>query len=318
MKPNIVVLDGGLANPGDLDWGSIARQGQLTVYDQTRPEQIVDRTRNADIVIVNKVRLGPGQFNSLPELKLICLLATGYDNIDIAAARQRGIVVCNAVGYAVSSVAQHVFALVLSVYNRVYEHNASIQKGEWSNREWSYSLTPLRSLEQKTMGIYGFGKIGKKVAAIAQSFDMTVIAHHSHPERDATEKVEFVSLEELFRRSDIVTLHAPLSTSNEKVVNSILLQLMKPGAMLVNTGRGGLINEDQLRSYLIDHPGNMAVLDVLSQEPPSKNHPLLGLENCIITPHNAWASRTARASLIKIVSRNISSFLSGAPTNVVH
>lgn len=317
MKPHIVILDGELANPGDLSWDHLDALGKLTVYDSTPAEKVIERGEDADILIVNKVKLGQDQLEQLSSLKLICLLATGYNNIDIDAARKYGITVCNAVGYADASVAQHVFAMILSIYNRVSEHNQSVQKGEWSSKQWSFSLYPLCSLNRKTIGIYGFGKIGQKVAEIAKGFDMKILSHHKHPKRDATPGVRFVSLEELFEFSDIVTLHAPLTEENYQVVNQQLLALMKPDAILVNTGRGGLIHEKDLHYHLKSRRDHYALLDVLSEEPPPEDHVLIGLDNCIITPHNAWASKEARKRLLDIVADNVAAYLEGSPINTV-
>ncbi len=317
MKLTIVVLDGQLANPGDLSWLPIKRHGKLVIYNATDDADIIERASEADILITNKVRLNKDHFNHLPTLKLICLLATGYDNINLEDAKRAGIIICNALGYAVHSVAQHTFALLLDCYNKVALHNDSVQNGDWSDRQWSYSLSTLRELNAKTIGIYGFGKIGRRVSVIAMAFGMKVLAHHKYPERDKTEDVRFVTLEELFEQSDVITLHAPLSGNNNKIINAALLNKTKHGFVLINSGRGGLIDELDLRDFLSSRKDASAALDVLAEEPPRADHPLTGLDNCIITPHNAWAAKESRARLLDIVGDNIEAYINGDPINVI-
>ncbi len=317
MKPNIVILEGQTTNPGDLSWSSIENQGILTVYDITKQKDIVARGRDASIIITNKLSIGSKELQQLPLLKLICQLATGYDNIDLDAARQYGVTVCNAVGYSTDSVAQHALALILACTNRVFEHNLFVQKGGWSKVQWSHSLFPLRELSGLTLGIYGFGKIGQKLSQYAQALGMKIIVHTRTPRPESFPSVSFVSLHSLFASSDVISLHAPLSTDNHHVVDIKMLTLLKEDAILVNTGRGALIHEEDLRTHLINHPTQTAALDVLSVEPPPEHHCLIGLDNCILTPHNAWATRQSRARLIDIVSNNIEAFLSGSPINVL-
>ena len=317
MKPQIVILDGRLANPGDLSWSAIEALGDLRVYDATEPDRIIERCQNAHVVITNKCRLEQDHFEQLPQLKLICLLATGYDNIDVAAANQSGITVCNAVGYGSASVAQHVFALLLHHTNQVSLHNEAIQNGVWQQTSWSFSLTTIIGLKGKTLGLIGFGKIGKEVAQMAIAFGMNVIVHRrSHGSID-DEGIRVVDIQTIYNESDVISLHLPLNESNSGMINRDSLSQMKPEAILINTARGGHINEQDLRHHLISQPNFTALLDVLSKEPPSENHPLIGLPNCIVTPHNAWANIDARRNLIQIVADNIKGYLNGAILNEV-
>jgi glycerate dehydrogenase len=317
-RPKIVVLDGYTTNPGDLSWTKIKALGPTTVFDHTTEEEIIDRARQAEVLIVNKVPIRKKTLDQLPHLRCICLLATGYNNIDIQAAGERGIVVCNAVGYGSASVAQHVFALLLTLTHRISDHNKSVQEGKWSaHRDFSYWLHTIPELKGSTFGIYGFGKIGQQVATIAQAFGMNILATHKHPERDKRPGVTFVPIEELFAQSDVVSLHAPLTKENEGIVNKKLLQKMKSSAILINTGRGGLVHEKDLAEILREKVIFGAALDVLSQEPPPKDHPLFGLDNCIITPHMAWAAKEARERLLDITVENISAYLHGDPRNKI-
>lgn len=318
-KPKIVVVDGYTLNPGDLSWQPLKDICDTVVFEHSTKSKILERAINADIILTNKAVIDADMLEQLPQLRCICVTATGFNNVAVAAARQRDIPVCNVVGYSTPAVAQHVFALLLAMINRVSAHNEDVQAGGWTkNRDFSYTLSPIVELQGKTMGIYGFGSIGQQVATIAQAFGMKVIARHKHPERDAMPGVEFVDLETLFAQSDVVTLHAPLTDDNAQIVNATLLNTMKPGAYLINTARGGLINEPDLRSALATNKIAGAALDVLSQEPPAKDHPLFGLHNCLITPHNAWASVEARQRLMDETVKNVQAFLKGEPRNVVN
>jgi len=315
----IVALDGRTLNPGDLSWEDLSAFGEYEIYDFTPEEQVVERGRPADILLVNKVVLGKNELAQLPNLKCICVTATGYNNVDLQAARERGIPVCNAVGYSTDSVAQHVFALLLALTNKVYQHHISVQAGEWQRSDdFAYTLHTLPELAGKAFGIYGFGRIGQRVADLAQAFGMKILATHKHPERDARPGVEFVSLEELFERSDVISLHAPLSETNREIVNAQLLQRMKSTAYLINTGRGGLIQEADLKLALQEGQLAGAALDVLSTEPPKEGNVLISAPNCILTPHLAWASLEARQRLMEITLNNIRAFQAGAPQNVVN
>lgn len=315
----IIALDGRTLNPGDLSWEGLSDFGDYEIHDFTPKEQVVERAQPADILLVNKVVLGKDELALLLNLKCICVTATGYNNVDLQAARERDIPVCNAVGYSTDSVAQHVFALLLALTNQVYQHHISVQAGEWQRSDdFAYTLHTLPELAGKTFGIYGFGRIGHRVADLALAFGMKILATHKHPERDARPGVEFVSLEELFERSDVISLHAPLSEANREMVNTRLLQRMKPTAYLINTGRGGLIQEADLKLALQEGQLAGAALDVLSTEPPKEGNVLISAPNCMITPHLAWASLEARQRLMDITLNNIRAFQAGAPQNVVN
>lgn len=319
VRPKIVVLDGYTLNPGDLSWEDLNTLGELRVFEYSTQEQALERAKDAAIVLTNKLIIDASFMTKSAHLKCICLMSTGYDVIDVAAAKARGIAVCNAVGYGSDSVAQHVFALLLELTNQVGAHHASVQKGDWArNRDFSYTLNPIIGLAGKIMGIYGLGRIGQKVAEIALAFGMHVIAHHKHPERDARPGVQFVALDNLFKQSDVLSLHAPLSTANEGLVNSARLQQMKPSSYLINTGRGGLVLEADLKEALEQKWIAGAGLDVLAVEPPSADHVFYNLDNCIITPHNAWANKTARQKLMNTVVENVKCFLAGKVKNNVY
>ena len=321
MKSNnpIVILDGYTLNPGDLSWSPITNLADTTIYDHSQVDDILSRSKQASILVVNKTPIDATTLSQLSHLKCICVSATGFNNVDAKAAKGLGIPVCNVVGYGSYSVAQHVFACILKFTNEVALHQESVQRGDWAQcRDFSYSITPIQALNGKTLGIYGLGRIGQQVARIGAAFNMTILATHKHPERDASPGITFVDLPTLFKESDFITLHAPLSEHNFQIVNDSLLDLMKPTAYLINTGRGGLIHESALRTALIKDKLAGAALDVLSQEPPVLNHPLMGLKNCIITPHQAWASQSARSKLLNETALNIQSFLEGTVRNQVN
>ena len=315
MKPRIVVLDGAVVNPGDISWDPIGRHGNLVIYDHTDQSEIVSRLKDANITLVNKVVLSRSHFETLPRLKYIGLLATGFDNVDVAAARDYGITVSNAVDYGSASVAQYVFALILAHVNRILEHNAAVQNGEWAIRPWSFSLNSQLGLAGRTIGIIGFGKIGHKVAQIAKAFGMNILVYSRTKQQ--TEGIDFVSLRDILKMSDVLTLHIPLNADTHNLIYKHNLELMKPNAILVNTSRGAIINESDLREHLIKFSNFVALLDVLSIEPPPIDHPLIGLPNCIITPHNAWSNKDARIKLIQIAGQNIEGFIKGHPINEV-
>ncbi len=315
----IVVLDGYVANPGDLSWEKITGLGEVEIYDRTPADQVYERAKDADILVVNKVILDEPILNHLSgKLKCICTLATGYNNIDVKTANRRGITVCNAVAYSSSSVAQHVFALLLELTNRVSLNNESVQNNEWANSaDWSYRKSTMMELAGKTMGVYGPGQIGRRVIEIARAFGMKIIATRKRRNALKPDYVKIVDLPTLFGKSDVLSLHAPLTYENREVVNRHTLSMMKPTAFLINTGRGGLVNESDLREALLQGQIAGAGLDVLSEEPPPKDHPLLKIPNCLITPHQAWGTKESRYRLIDIVAQNIAAFLEGKPQNVV-
>lgn len=316
--PHLVLLDAHTVNPGDLSWDKLEALGALTVYDHTPSDLVLERAQSADILLVNKLALEREHLLQLSKLKGIVVTATGYNNVDLATAKEMGIPVCNAVGYSTPAVAQHVFALLLAMTSRVYEHNESVHQGDWAkSRDFMYTVAPIHELAGKTLGIYGFGRIGQAVGEIGHAFGMKILATHTHPERDGQDWVDFVSLDQLFSESWAISLHAPMREQNQGIVNAALLAKMQPGSYLINTARGGLIVEEDLREALIKGPLAGAGLDVLSSEPPPASHPLFGIENCIITPHMAWASREARARLIEETVKNVEAIIKGEPRNIV-
>jgi glycerate dehydrogenase len=312
----IVVTDGYTLNPGDLSWDALHRFGEVTVYDRTGLSQIHERCVDATIIVTNKTSIDESMISKLKRLKIIAVTATGYNVVDVAAAKRNQIFVCNVPGYGTDSVAQHTFALLLELTNRVGKNSQSVANGEWSSSiDWCFVDAPITELSGKTLGVVGYGKIGERVSKIAETFGMEVIYHS--PSKKTTHR-KLVTLEELFTASDVVSLHCPLTESNKSFVNANLLSLMKPSSFLVNTSRGQLINEHDLAAALRTHKIAGAALDVLSQEPPPTGHPLIGLQNCIITPHNAWLSVEARQRILAITVDNIAKALSGRPQNIVN
>jgi glycerate dehydrogenase len=313
----IVVTDGYTLNPGDLNWESISNLGELTIYDRTATSEIVERCREADIILTNKVPFNETTINQLPHLKMISVLATGYNVIDVQAARKKGIVVCNVPAYGTASVAQHAFALILELTNHVGIHAASVAAGEWvTAKDWCYQKIAVTELAGKTLGIVGWGNIGQQTARIAQAFDMRIVYYNPAPKENAF--AEWIPLPDLFAQSDMVSLHCPLKPDNTAFVNNDLLRLMKPSAFLVNTSRGQLINESHLAAALNNNQIAGAALDVLSTEPPLADNPLLTAQNCIITPHNAWISKEARLRVMNTTAGNIQLFLNNQPVHVVN
>ena len=314
----IVVLDGYTANPGDLNWNALTSLGDTTIYDRSSLAQTSARIADADIVLTNKALLTKEIIDNAPRLKYIGVMATGYNIVDITAAVKRSIVVTNVPAYSTAAVAQLVFAYVLQLFTNVSAYAQSVHDGDWvRSKDFSYHLQRITELKDKTLGIIGLGQIGKAVARIALAFQMQVIASHHHPERDKMEGVRFVSEEMCFAEADIVTLHCPLNEQNKYFVNERLLSKMKPSAFLINTSRGGLINEPDLADALNNNRIAGAALDVLSTEPPAADNPLLYARNCLITPHIAWASYEARSRLMTEVVKNVVAFLKDHPANVV-
>jgi glycerate dehydrogenase len=311
----IVVLDGYTLNPNDLSWSNLAQLGDLTVYDRTPADKIIERAENAEILIVNKVIISAQHIAALPHLRYIGVLATGYNNIDVVATKKRGIVVCNVRNYGTATVAQHVFSLLLTLTNHAESYAADARQN-WANAaDWTYWHNPLMELSGKTMGIIGFGNIGSQVAKIAQAFGMkTISTTEKAPPQYLDEKV---GLGTLLLESDVVSLHCPLSEDTKELMNIRTLSLMKPTAFLINTARGGLIHEQDLADALNKGVIAGAGLDVLTQEPPSPNNPLLTAKNCFITPHQAWASFEARQRLMDLAVANVEAFLAGQPINSV-
>ena len=316
--PNIVILEGFTTNPGDLNWSAIEDLGTVKIYARTAPEEVVHRCKEAAIVLSNKVVFDEAVFAQLPQLQLVSTLSTGYNTIDIAAAKKHNVTVCNVAGYATPAVAQQVFAYILYFCNQVGQHNESVQAGQWENNiDWCYFLQPIIELKGKTIGIYGLGEIGEQVAKIALGFDMNVLANRKDFSKGSPDNVTLVETDTLLRESDFLTLHAPLTTDNKGFINQSTLAKMKPTAYLINTGRGGLIVEKDLKIALENKTIAGAALDVLSEEPPKNGNMLIGTKNCLITPHNAWMSQAARQRLIEESGKNIRAFLAGTPRNVV-
>lgn len=314
----IVILDGFTTNPGDLSWAAMEAIGPTTVYDRTPSRQIVERAFAADVVLTNKTPLGAETLAALPRLKYVGVLATGVNVVDVAAARDRGIVVTNVPEYSTPNVTQATWALILELTNQVGLHATGVRAGRWSaSIDFCYQDSELVELAGLTLGLVGYGRIARGVAAVGRALGMKIIAHRRQPGARADDGTECVSLDELFAQSDVVSLHCPLTAETTGLVNARRLGLMKPTAFLVNTARGGLVVEDDLAAAL--NAGRIAGvgLDVLSTEPPPATNPLLQASRCLITPHVAWATRNARARLVAVAAANLQAFVDGSPKNVV-
>jgi glycerate dehydrogenase len=315
---NIVVLDGFTLNPGDLSWDAFKSLGSCTIYDRTPPDEVLDCAGAAEIVLTNKTVLTRDHIQRLSQLKYIGVLATGTNVVDLVAARERNVPVTNVPAYGTKSVAQATLALLLELTHRAGHHAQTVREGKWSSgADWCYWDFPLVELDGLTMGIVGFGRIGRAVAELAHAFGMNVLAYNPSP-KSSPLFVRFVDLETLFRQSDVVSLHCALTPQTTNLVNAERLALMKPAAFLLNTSRGPLVDEPALANALNAGSIAGAGLDVLSVEPPPARNPLLHATNCIITPHNAWATRAARARLIHIAVENVCAFFAGKPQNVVN
>lgn len=316
----IVILDGRALNPGDLSYECLCQFGELTVYDRTDSEaEAIERISDSEIVLVNKVRITESLLAACPSIRLICVQATGYNVIDCDACARRGIPVTNVPTYGTAAVAQFTMALILELCHRVGLHNHHVQKGGWVNAScFTYWLTPQTELAGKTLGIIGFGSIGKAVGRLAKAFGMHVIAYNRSQSEEGRQIAEYVDLDTLLASSDIVSLHCPLFPETEKIINADAIAKMKDGAMLINTARGPLVDEQALADAL--HSGKLrsAAVDVVCHEPMDKDCPLLGCKNCIITPHMAWAPVESRQRLLNTVVDNIRAFLDGKPQNVVN
>jgi glycerate dehydrogenase len=307
---NIVVLDGYTLNPGDLSWAALRELGRCAIYDRTAPDEIVPRCASAEIVLTNKVKLDGQSMSSIPDLKYIGVIATGFNVVDVAAARERKVIVTNVPTYGTQSVAQMTFALLLELTQHVGHHARTVREGRWTRSpDFSYWDYPLIELEGLTLGIVGFGRIGQMVRTLAEAFGMKVLTY--------SRKQPAGELEDLFRQSDVVSLHCPLTPETKHLVNAERLAWMKPTAFLLNTGRGPLIDESALAKALNEGRIAGAGLDVLAIEPPTADNPLLRAKNCLITPHIAWATRAARSRLMDAVVENVRAFLTGNPRNVV-
>ncbi|MEI6972032.1 MAG: D-2-hydroxyacid dehydrogenase [bacterium] len=315
---NIVVLDGHTVNPGDLAWSGLEALGNCRVFPRTEPALAVERAQEAEIVLTNKVVIGRQEMSRLPRLRYIGVLATGYNVVDVEAAAEHGIVVTNVPAYSTRSVAQMTFALILELTQHVGHHAQTVRDGRWArSADFCYWDFPLVELDGMTLGLVGFGRIGQAVAAIALACGMRVLTHTRTGGLSPVAGVEPVDLDTLFRVSDVVSLHCPLTGENRGMVNAARLSLMKPTAILINTARGPLVNEEDLAAALNAERLAGAGLDVLSAEPPATGNPLLTARNCFITPHMAWATRAARSRLLAAAVGNIAAFLAGTPRNRV-
>jgi glycerate dehydrogenase len=315
----IVVLDAFTANPGDLSWSALEALGDCSFYDRTSPEELLARAADAEVLLTNKVPLTAATIQALPKLRYIGVLATGYNVVDVHAAKARGIPVTNVPGYSTASVAQLVFALLLELTNHVGHHSDKVAQGEWTRcRDFCFVDFPIVELEGKTLGIIGFGEIGQRVAAIGSALGMRVLANKRHWKEAPPAGVEPASQEQIWQQSDAISLHCPLTPDTQHLVSAATLGLMKPTAYLINTARGPLVHESDLASALNSGRIAGAGLDVLAQEPPSSGSPLFGAKNCVITPHQGWASHAARERLIAAAVKNISAWNSGSPVNVVN
>jgi glycerate dehydrogenase len=304
MKETIVVTDGYTLNPGDLSWKRLEKFGKVTYYERTSPEEVISRCKKASVIVTNKTPITAKTIDSCSSLKVILVTATGYNIVDLNAAKMKGVLVCNVPGYGTDSVAQHTFALILELTNHVGKNNAAVKQGDWvTSPDFCFTTSPILELAGKRLGIVGFGKIGQEV----------VYHSPSYPKKDTSH----VSLHELFSTSDIISLHCPLRADNHGFVNRDLLILMKESALLINTSRGQLVDEADLAHALKHKLLTGAAVDVLSKEPPQSDHPLIGLPNCIITPHTAWLTFEARERIMKVTADNLAAALRGTPQNSV-
>jgi glycerate dehydrogenase len=316
----IVILDGYTLNPGDLSWEGLQQLGEVEIHDRTPADLVVERCMGAEIVFTNKTPIAAEAINSLPELKYIGILATGYNIVDVEAARQKGMVVCNVPGYGTASVVQLTFALLLELCLHVQRHSDAVSSGRWASSVdfcfWDY---PLIELSGKTIGIIGFGHIGQQVGDVATAFGMQVIGSSRH-QSDQSQRRNFkwASIPELLEQSDVVSIHCPLFPETRGLINKESLQRMKPSAFLLNTSRGPIIVEEDLAEALNKGVIAGAGIDVLSVEPPAKDNPFFSAKNCIITPHIAWATKEARGRLMDITVQNLRAYLNGLPINVVN
>jgi glycerate dehydrogenase len=312
----IVITDGYTLNPGDLSWKAFDQLGEVIYFDRTPPHETLGRCREAGVIITNKTAITEEIVASAAQLKVIAISATGYNVVDIVAAKKKNVPVCNVPVYGTDSVAQHTLALLLELTNQVGKHSGSVQNGDWvKSPDWSYSKTPILELRDKTMGIIGFGRIGRQVSNLAKAFGMKVIFNDTN---ELSESKQGVNLDELFARSDFISVHCPLTAENHGFIDQGLLSKAKPGAFLINTSRGQLINETDLANALRKGVLAGAALDVLSIEPPPADHTLVGLSNCIITPHMAWLSKEARTRIMQTTLENVQQALAGKPQHVVN
>ena len=314
----IVILDGICVNPGDLSWEDMSKLGELTIYERTAPQQVVERCVGAEAVITNKVMITDEVMAALPQLKYVGILATGYNVVDIDAAHRRGITVTNIPAYSTDSVAQMTFAHILNITNRVEHYAMEVREGKWSaHRDFCYWNTPLPELAGKTLGIVGLGNTGMRVACIAHAFGMDVFAMTSTNAADLPEGIQKTTLQGLLATSDILSLHCPLNDETFHLINAQTIAMMKRGAILINTGRGPLVDEEAVAKALDEGQLMAYGADVMAQEPPQKNHPLFSHPHAFLTPHIAWATREARERLMVIAANNLKAFAEGEKLNVL-
>jgi len=316
--PRIVVLDGHTLNPGDLSWEPLERLGTLLVHERTPRELLVPRLKGAVVTLTNKAPLDAATLERLPELRYIGVTATGTNIVDRSAATARGIVVSNVPSYGADSVAEHALGLMLESTKHLALHTAAVRAGQWAKQpDFSLSVAGIRLLAGRTLGIVGYGAIGRRVGELARAFKMSVLVAR-HPGLTSTDGIELVALDELFERSEFLSLHCPLTPATERLINAQTLARLRPGSVLINTSRGGLVDEGALAAALRSGQLAEAYLDVLGSEPPAPDHPLIGLPNCWITPHVAWASLEARSRLLQVSIDNVRAFLAGSPVHVVN
>lgn len=317
----MVVLDGYTLNPGDLTWDDLEQFGDLKVYDRTdfTTETIIKAIGDAEVVFTNKVPIGKDVLSQVPKLKYIGVLATGYNIIDIETANKLNIMVTNVPDYGTASVAQFTMGLLLEMCHHIGDHNRAVQEGEWTKSlDFCFWNTPLIELTGKTMGIIGFGRIGQATAKVAQAFGLKILAYNRSKDYSLeSDTCKYVELDELFATSDIISLHCPLTESTKGIINQENISKMKPSVMLINTSRGGLVVEEDLKNALNSGKVAMAAVDVVSTEPMKEDNPLLKAKNCIITPHIAWATKESRARMMGIVCDNLKAYISGKPINVI-
>ena len=311
----VVILDAKTLTNDDIDFSVFDEFGEVTIYDYTKYNQIAERIKDAEIILCNKSIMNRMTLKDAKNVKYIGLFATGYNNVDIEYTNERNITVCNAGSYSTNAVAQHVFALILEHYNKVGEYNKFVKDGGWIHSEKFSPFKPMKEMDGRTLGIVGYGSIGKKVAKIAQAFDMKVLAYNRSPKKD--ESVRFVEMDELLEKSDIVSIHCPLNSDSEKMCNKEFFEKMKDGALFINTSRGGVVDEQALIDAVKSKKISGAGLDVVAVEPMEKHEEILDIDNIIITPHSAWPPVETRTRLVEIVKNNIKKWVAGAPVNVI-
>ena len=311
----VVILDAKTLTNDDIDFSVFDEFGEVTIYDYTKYNQIAERIKDAEIILCNKSIMNRMTLKDAKNVKYIGLFATGYNNVDIEYTNERNITVCNAGSYSTNAVAQHVFALILEHYNKVGEYNKFVKDGGWIHSEKFSPFKPMKEMDGRTLGIVGYGSIGKKVAKIAQAFDMKVLAYNRSPKKD--ESVRFVEMDELLEKSDIVSIHCPLNSDSEKMCNKEFFEKMKDGALFINTSRGGVVDEQALIDAVKSKKISGAGLDVVAVEPMEKHEEILDIDNIIITHHSAWAPVETRTRLVEIVKNNIKKWVAGAPVNVI-